>query len=246
MEPTATIHYSRKGRLALMVLSRLSCILLTLAYCSVSYATIFSCQSGDNIIFQDRPCPMKKLTSTAEATVNRFPLAIHESWFDLPEQAEDRAFCDKRGCLCGRLEKSHQGSLVQAVADALYLDGSWHRYETSYQAWLEASPSSSQEFALRAQMLEASCEIMMSQALLRNFADDVMNTLQTRARIAEERGFDVKEPCFQEIPEACAYYDSSQLLARVRTDAFSLRRIRGENQLPEKESMTVSDAPAEQ
>lgn len=186
---------------------------------------------------------IKKTVEKKSKIMHTLPLSIHESWFELPEQAEDRAFCDKRACECGLVEKKHQGSLVQAVADSLYLDGSWHRYEMTYQAWLETASSSSQSFKLRQQMLEASCEIMISQTLLRNFAGHVMTILTKRAKTAEERGFDVKHPCLQGVEEACAYFDSVLLLSRVKTDAFSLRRVRGKNELPDNPMLSSGNEP---
>ncbi|MFK8083094.1 MAG: hypothetical protein AB8B97_22665 [Granulosicoccus sp.] len=245
MTTATTIHHTRQVTQTLMVITQLASILLILCCWNVSEAAIFSCQSGDTTIFQDRPCPQKDPIKTTKAPEQKFPLSIHESWFDIPERAEERAFCDRRGCECGRLEKIHQGSLAQSVADALYLDGSWHRYETSYQAWVEAPSSSSTSVALHQQMLEASCEIMMSQTLLHTYAATVMRVLQKRTRIAEERGFDIKQPCLEEVAEACAYYDSVQLLSRLRSDAFSLRRVRGENQIPVQQPATAVDAPPE-
>ncbi|MFK7992704.1 MAG: hypothetical protein AB8B87_01110 [Granulosicoccus sp.] len=182
---------------------------------------------------------------TAKKTVHRFPLSIHESWFDVPEQAEDRAFCDRRGCECGRIERKHQGSLAQAVADALYMDGSWHRYETNYQTWMEAPTSSSESYDSREQMLEASCEIMMAQTLLRNYAKDVVQLLRKRFRQAEERGFDIQQPCLAGEEQACEFFDSVQLLARIQSDAISLQRTRGEDLLADQaltDSRKVSSA----
>lgn len=80
-------------------------------------------------------------------------------------------------------------------------------------------------------MLEASCEVMMSQTLLRNYADDVLKILEKRVRSAEERGFDIEQPCLDGIPDACALFDAVQLQSRLQKDAAALRTGRGENAL---------------
>ena len=181
------------------------------------------------MIYQDRPCPIEKQITADVQQAPQYPLAMHESWFELPEQAEERAFCDRRGCECGRFERKHQGNLATAVADALYLDGSWHRYESSYQAWLESPAGSAQGFDARDRMLEASCQIMMSQTLLRNHANDVVKVLAKQVRTAEERGFDVEQPCLDGIADACALYDAVQLFKQVKRDASALRMERAES-----------------
>ena len=181
------------------------------------------------MIFQDRPCPIKKQATADTRQAPQQPLLIHESWFELPEQANDRAFCDRRGCECGKFERKHQGALATAVADALYLDGSWHRYESSYLAWLDSPAGSAQGFDERDRMLEASCEVMMSQTLLRHYANDVVQVLARQVRTAEERGFDIEQPCLEGIDDACALYDSVQLYKRIQQDAAALRGVRGED-----------------
>lgn len=215
------------GRICQSFLMQAACILLVMGYPGTSPGAIFACPSGDTTIFQDRPCPIEKQAETVTRQTHRYPLSIDESWFDLPEKANERAFCDRKGCECGRLERKHQNSLAQAVADALYLDGSWHRYESSYNAWLDSPTGSAQAFEARNQMLEASCEIMMSQTLLRKFGDDVMKSLAKRVRTAEERGFDVEQPCLDGVADACAFFDSVQLRGRLQKDAAALRTARG-------------------
>lgn len=241
MDPKATSPKKYAFYIHLASIVQAAFILLILTYPITGNTAIFACQSGEAVIFQDRPCPQKKPQANTQKTNYRFPLSIHESWFELPAQAEERAFCDRRGCECGRLEKMHQDSLIQSVADALYLDGSWHRYDAAYQAWMQSPASSSESFDLREQMLEASCEIMMSQVLLRNYADDAVVILKKRVRTAEERGYDVELPCLQGIPEACAFYESVQLLTRLRQDASALKEERVESTLPGRELLSSSE-----
>lgn len=201
-------------------------ILLALSYPGTVLGTIFACQSGDTVIYQDRDCPREKKVKKRKKVANLYPLGIHGSWFDLPDQAIDRAFCDRRGCECGDMEIKHRGSLIDAVSQALYLDGSWHRYESTLAQWTETPTTSSEYFSLQDQMLEASCDVMMAQTLLRAFAEGVVAELGKRNRTAEERGFDDPLACEQEIPEACSYYDSVMQYQRVKQDAKLLKNAR--------------------
>ena len=203
--------------------SWLALILLVSGYPGWGHSAIFACRSGNSTVYQDVPCQIRQ---TADVTVKKefqYPLGMDASWFELPEQANERAFCDRRGCECGLIERKHQSSIALTVADALYMDGSWHRYHSSYDKWLTAPASSSESYVHREEMLEASCHIMMSQLLLKKYADDVMDKLKKRVKTAEERGFDSELPCEQEIAEACDYFSSTQLYARLKKDAAALR-----------------------
>jgi len=85
-------------------------------------------------IYQDRPCDEDARSPTApvQRTRSELPtIGLHSSWFERPMHAGDRAFCDKRGCECGQLENKFEFGLAQAVADALYIDGNWHRLAKS-------------------------------------------------------------------------------------------------------------------
>ena len=178
------------------------------------------------MVYQDVPCQIRQ---AADATIKNeleYPLGMDASWFELPEQANERAFCDRRGCECGLIERKHQSTIALTVADALYIDGSWHRYQSSYDEWLAAPASSAESYLHRQEMLNASCHIMMSQQLLKRYADDVMGKLKEKVRIAEERGFDSELPCKQNIAEACIYFESTQLYARLQSDATALRMPR--------------------
>lgn len=207
-------------------------MLLTTMFPGTATAGVFACQSNDRLVYQDRPCPQNKAKKVITDPSNHTPLGIHESWFDVPEQAFERAYCDRRGCECGDTVKKHQGSLIDAVADALYLDGSWHRYESNHASWLEAPSNSSEYFELQDQMLEAACDVMMSQSLLLSFAKDVLAQLNKRVARAEELGFDDELPCQQEIAEACSYFASVQLFARFQKDAIALHRDRKDDVVP--------------
>jgi len=75
-------------------------------------------------------------------------------------------------------------------------------------------------------MLDASCDVLMSQSLLRSFGDSVMKTLAKRARDAEEKGFDIEQPCLEGVAEACEYFDDVLLYSRLKQDAYALRQAR--------------------
>lgn len=209
------------------------CYLFCVAILTINYplqAAVFACPSADGTSFQDTPCEVKK-TATSEVRQRvLYPLSIHASWFDRPDQAEDQAYCDRRGCECGNVTRSYNNAHAQAVADALYLDGSWHRYSTLYRKW-ESTPSSHSDSlnTLRSEMLEAACEIMVSQLIIRNYAEDVMAELTQDSKQAENRGFDVEEPCLQGVQDACSYYMSVRLVRQLRRDAASLERVRGDS-----------------
>ncbi len=190
-------------------------------------ATIYSCSTGNGgIVFQDLPCPMKSGPKKPVPKKQKLPFAIHESWFDLPGQAEGRAYCDRRRCECGDMQRTLDGSLDQAVADALYMDGGWHRYETSYQLWIDEPAGSASTYDLREQMIEDACNVMISQQLLRKYADEVRTRLRRKVLVAEERGFDQPEPCQANIEEACRYLGAVELYRRILADAHALRTPR--------------------
>ncbi len=190
-------------------------------------ATIYTCPAQDgSTIFQDRPCPQGKTLTGKSQAVRKLPFDIHPSWFEIPEQAEERAFCDRRRCECGLQERKHGSSLARAVADALYMDGGWHRYQTSFQQWRDEPAASDNNPQLRANVQEAACNVMMSQQLLRDFADEVTEKLQQTVRMAEARGFDTPEPCEAGVEQACDYLDSVELYRRLLIDARALQQPR--------------------
>ena len=201
-------------------------ILLASGYPGWGYSAIFACQSGNSMVYQDVPCQIRQAADATVKNAPEYPLGMDASWFELPEQANERAFCDRRSCECGLIERKHQSTIALTVADALYIDGSWHRYQSSYDEWLAAPTSSTESYLHREEMLNASCHIMMSQLLLKRYADDVMDRLKEKVQIAEERGFDNELPCEQGIAEACDYFESTQLYARLQRDAAALRRPR--------------------
>jgi len=192
-------------------------------------AAIHACTTADgSTIFQDQPCPRQVPVESKAMVAARAPLGIHDSWFVKPAQSQGRAFCDKRGCECARHERSHDGSLARAIADALYMDASWHRYEVSEALWQETPVDSSQRFARRADLIEASCSVMMSQQILKQFADPALAELRRKAQEAEERGYDIPDVCDSGDMIACDYYDAIELFKRLSRDSRALHRARND------------------
>lgn len=205
--------------------------LLLLGLPDGAQATIYSCSSANNgIVFQDIPCPITSGSAKPAPAKHRLPFDIHESWFELPGQAEGRAYCDRRRCECGDMQRKLEGSLDQMVADALYMDGGWHRYETSYRLWINAPASAVSTLVLRDQMIEDACNVMISQLLLRKYAEEVRARLHQSALTAEERGYDQPEPCHAGIDKACSYLEAVELYRRMLADARALRTPRGFNE----------------
>ena len=204
----------------------LTLILLASGYPGSGHSAIFACTSGNSTVYQDVPCQIRQAPDTTVQSKPEYPLGMDASWFELPGQATERAFCDRRGCECGLIERKHQSSIALTIADAFYIDGSWHRYQSSYDKWLASPASSTESYEYREEMLNASCHIMMSQVLLKKYADDVMSKLKEQVKIARQRGFDSKQPCEQSIADACDYFKSTQLYARLQSDAAALRMPR--------------------
>ena len=187
-------------------------------------SAIYACVTAEETtVFQDRSCPQKKPASQIAKAPTRLPFGIHESWFELPGYAEGRPFCDRRGCECGSIEQKHDAGLLQAVADALYIDAGWHRYETSYAAWFNTPSGSAKAYNRQQEMIEASCSVMISQQLLRDFAEVVAVQLKARILEAEERGFDIAGPCDQGVELACEYYQYVEQYKRLIADAEALK-----------------------
>lgn len=187
-------------------------------------AAIFACPTADGgTVFQDRPCPIPSPDPRSSQADQPLPLDIHASWFDAPPLAEQTAYCDQKACECGQQMRHHGASLELAVADALYIDGAWHRYYESVNAWQRlAADSGDTRNSEYADLQESACTLMMSQQLLREFASDVALKLRREAGIAEARGFDTAEPCDAGIAGACHYLAVTQLYQRLLGDARAL------------------------
>lgn len=79
-------------------------------------------------------------------------------------------------------------------------------------------------------MFEASCEIMISQEILRAFLESTLISMRKLALSAEERRFDQADICLDdsgfhsqgEKDEACRLHDDYMLYRRIQRDMCSL------------------------
>ena len=196
-----------------------------------AHAGIYACPApGGGTIFQDRPCSEAAKTKNVNPPESRSDLPVfglHDSWFERPMHASDRAFCDKRGCECAQLEDTFESGLAQAVADALYIDGNWHRYETGVDSWLNSRTSAAETYVMQLEVQDAACEVMMAQETIRMFANDVLRVLQRRADQAIASGYDDPSVCDGSSEKACTSYTHYELYKRMVLDlqALELERV---------------------
>lgn len=163
--------------------------------------------------------PTVKL-SEATLTRSKLPAGMHNSWFDRPEFAVGTAICDRGGCQCGEIRRGHDSGLNFAVADSLYLDGNWHRYEAAIAQLQSASTGAAQARELEAGVSDAACDILISQETLKRFGDEALRSMRTKARNAEDRGSDYPELCDTETPSESS--DDSNDLARFDMASFKV------------------------
>ncbi len=199
-------------------------LLFLFALSGATHAGIHSCQlSSGDIVFQDTPCliePVKQLT--ARNIDNSIPFDIHESWFEKPALAPDKAFCDENGCDCSTSKRPFKFGLQQAVVDALYMDANWHRH-SSLNEILLSETDRLKRFELRRDVETAACEILMSQQALKQFGPSVLNSLRSKKREAENRGMDNPDDCDGSDSEVCQFIDAIFLYDQMQADIVSLR-----------------------
>jgi len=114
--------------------------------------------------------------------------------------------------------------LPLAIADALYLDGSWHRLENTLLQLDMPGKNTFELPDLQKERDEAACNILMSQKTLRLFGDEVLRELRTKKRYAEERGLDNPEDCDNGDDTVCSYTDMIMLYDRIQGDIKGLKR----------------------
>lgn len=227
-------------------LSSLKVILIVLSSLSAmpAQAAINACRSDDGTtIYQDRPCPIRLASPSPSRSRHtmRAPAGIHSTWFERPTLTDVRASCNGVGCECGSVTRTYENGLPQAVADALYLDGAWHRLETersaarandgarATQAGTQAGTRVGTHTTRGSETLqEAVCDVLMSQRTLRQHAEPVLAALRKKSRAAEANGFDQPEHCDSGNALACEYLDAVALYRRVLLDLQTLRSPRDE------------------
>ena len=109
------------------------------------------------------------------------------------------------------------------MADALYLDGAWHRLEEAQAARRRDAFDGPPPATLDRRVDEAACDVMMSQRILRTHASDVLAGLRRRARETEERGYDDGIACETGDVVACEHVDALALYRRMVADLIALR-----------------------
>lgn len=119
--------------------------------------------------------------------------------------------------------RKFKDGLPLAIADALYLDGSWHRLDSTVLQLEKDDLSSIDRADLRNERDEAACNILMSQKMLRVFGPDILRDLRNKKRYAEDRGLDDPADCVSGDEVACTYTDLITLYERIQMDIKALR-----------------------
>lgn len=207
-------------------------------------ATIYACPTpSGGTQFQDRPCARAAAASTgAPVARSRAPVGLHASWFVRPPGSDVVARCDDDGCRCDALDRPFESGLALAVADALYVDGAWHRLENAVAERAANAPDGPPPETLDRLVDEAACDVLISQRILRAHASGVLADLRRRARETEERGFDDGIACAAGDAVACEAEDALALYRRMVTDLVALRapRERDADDAP-TESVSAAD-----
>lgn len=118
--------------------------------------------------------------------------------------------------------RKFKGGLPQAIADALYLDGSWHRFESTMMQLEQAELTAFARADLRKERDEAACNVLISQKILRLFGAQVLRELRAKKRYAEERGLDDPAACDSGDDLACTYTDLIAVYERIQADIKSM------------------------
>ncbi len=210
-----------------------------LAAVAPTRAEIHACPTASGAIqFQDRPCAIVPRAAAPARPARRAadipgtaqerppPLGIDDSWFERPQGSAREPLCDSRGCECGALDRPFDAGLELAVADALYLDGAWHRFEASLVALAAPDVEAAAAQRARIDIDDSACDVLMSQETLRRHAEAVMRRLRKRATVATDLGRDTPLACDGFDPAACEHYESLQLYERMSDDARALGKPR--------------------
>jgi len=154
------------------------------------------------------------------------PADIDKSWLEKPDHTTYTPWCDRTGCECGPYNRVFDAGMVLAVADALYLDGSWHRYDTHALELAMQTHDASKKIEIGTALEEAACNILMSQTILRKYTGRALTELRASKREAEDRGYDTPEACGLDEPEACEIYSKYELYKRMMQDIKALKSPR--------------------
>jgi len=167
-----------------------------------AHAAVFECPSlTGGTVFQDRPCEIPVTPEVKDTLKNTLPAGIHSSWFEQPFYSEHKIACNDLACACGSISRTFSNDMSFAVADSLYIDGNWHRYEEAIARWQSAIPDSALAKSLKAGVSTAACEIQLAQETLLRFASETLKDMRSKARNAEDRGSDYPELCIDDTEE---------------------------------------------
>ena len=200
-----------------------------LAVVNPATAAIYACSSASGTTFQDNPCSVNVSAAPQTAKkkqISKMPADINKSWLEKPTEATYTPWCDRRGCECGPYTRVFDSGMVLAVADALYIDGSWHRYDGYALELAKEQHNASKKIAIKATLDEAACNIRMSQTILRKFTSAALKELLVAKRYAEDRGYDTPEACDLEEVGPCEIYSKYELYKRMMQDIRSLKQPR--------------------
>ena len=208
--------------------SILGCMILycLLAVLSPVSAAIYACKTPNGTTFQDNPC--KLVVASASKSVkktqfNKKPVDIEKSWLEKPSGATYTAWCDRNGCECGPYDRVFDAGMVLAVADALYLDGSWHRFDNHALQLAQVTHDAVKKLEINTALDEAACNILMSQTILRKYTGIALKKLRGAKREAEDRGYDTPEACGLDDVEACEIYSKYEHYKRMMQDIKALK-----------------------
>ena len=198
-------------------------------------AAIYACPTGNgDTAYQDRPCEQVKTPEVSKSADvedaqhprTGYPLGLHPSWFIAPAYAPQPAYCDRLGCDCASQARNFRHGLDNAVADALFLEATWHRYSEQVITMETDPPTGLAYLQLQVNIEESACDIQMSQATIRNYVVRAMKTLEKKSVAAERRGNTDFSQCEDPASVQCKDVEAYQLYQRVLMDLETLRSPR--------------------
>lgn len=165
------------------------------------------------------------------AGMRLIPAGMDPSWFIRPPATTSQARCTNETCECNAQSYSYGGDKARAVAQALYIDGNWHRYQLLVNG-STGEPPGNVDTAIgtaagsavhAAKIARAACEVMVAQYILIHETEAVLRELRNRLAIGRARGFDQDGQCIQGDEAACTYQDDLRRYRMLQTDIGALR-----------------------
>lgn len=113
--------------------------------------------------------------------------------------------------------------MASAVADALFLEASWHRYVQSVVKSETETLKGRARMEQEIEIAESACDLQMSQMTLKNYGELGLKQLETAAARADARGHVNVEQCDGTDSAVCDDVDAYQLHQRVLQDLQTLK-----------------------